>query len=160
MQAGQERLELGVLFGQVGVRGAELATRGKTLQQAARHQRHRRECADGRVGGDKRHQRGADQHQRGGQGQGGLAPLLVGVDAQQDGAHRADQVGTREGQEAEQQGGLRVVGREEQPRDRQREQRIDQQVVPLEEGADVGGHDIAQLAFARRNARRARADRC
>jgi hypothetical protein len=121
---------------------APLAAEPQPLDDPEHHQQDGRGHADGGIGRQQADEEGGDAHHQQGHHQHGLAAQLVAVVAEDDPADGAgDEPGGRGG-EGQQRAGKRVgVGEEQLVEDQGRSRAIEEEVVPLQGGADQAGDD-------------------
>ena len=121
---------LGVL-GEEGGGGSEFAAGGDALDDAGDDEADRGPDADRRLAGQDDDDEHTEGHQSDGQRQGRLAPVLVGVPADEDGAQRSHDEGDGEGRPGHQLRG-QALARIEDRRDRGGHESEEDDVVPLE----------------------------
>ena len=133
------------VLGHVGRGAAVLAAQRQALREAQHHQEHRRREADGLEPGQEAHQDGGDAHHRDGDEEGVLASDEVADAAEDQRAEGADQEACRVRAEGAEQRRGHVTGGKEHAGEEGREDRVEVEVVPLEDGADRRGDDDQPL---------------
>ena len=122
-------------------RAAPLAAHADALHAPQQHQQHRRPDADRLVGGQQadEERRHAHDHQRVDQHR--LAPDAIAEVAEDDAAERAGDEADGEGAERRQRADERIDVREEEAvEDERRGRAVEEEVVPLDGGADEARH--------------------
>jgi hypothetical protein len=118
-------------------RAAPFAADREALDRAHRHEQHRRPPADRREAGQQADRDGRQPHQHHGEHQHPLAAEPVAVMAEHDAAERAEQEADAEGRERRERAHRRADLREERGIEDQRgDDSIQQEVVPVDDGAD------------------------
>ena len=123
---------------------APLAADGEALHEAEQHEEDGRAVPDLGVGRQRAHEEGRDADQDEGELQQALAAELVAVVAEDEATDRAGDEADGEGAEGEQGAGDRVGGGEEHRREDDRgRDAVEEEVVPLDGGAEHAGRDDA-----------------
>ncbi|GAA2806907.1 hypothetical protein GCM10020219_093330 [Nonomuraea dietziae] len=125
-------------------RAAPLAAQREALHQAERGQQQRSRAADGRVRGQAADEEGRHAHHEQADDQQRLAAEAVAEVAEDQAAERAGHEADGVGEEREERAGQRVgVGEEQDVEDERRRRAVQEEVVPLDGGADQArGHDL------------------
>lgn len=125
-------------------RTAPLAARGDALQDTQEQQQDRRDHPRRLVGGQHADQRGGDAHQHQRRHEHHATPVPVADVAGDEGAQRSEQEADADREERGDRGAGGAETLEEQLRQHERGRRgVDEEVVPLDGGADHGGGDHA-----------------
>jgi len=118
------------------------ATGSKALQHARYHDQQRRTHADGQVVRCERDHGNGHRHQADDQLHRCLAPLAVGIHAQQHPTHRAHEKAHTEGGQGHQQGAVFIVRGEELAGDDARQKAVHDKVIPLQRITDDRRHHL------------------
>src|SRR5262249_52539788 len=129
-------------------RAAPLAADADTLERAQNGEDDGTPHADRTIARQKGYEKGRDAHQHQGRDKGRLAPDAIAEMTEDEGADRArDKADEVDGKRVERRGQRRLVGEEELAENQAGHRAVEQEIVPLERGADSGGDDRApQLA--------------
>ncbi|ABA47971.1 hypothetical protein BURPS1710b_3375 [Burkholderia pseudomallei 1710b] len=146
LPAREETAPPGHVLGEKRGRAAEFAARGEALHQPRADEHDGRRDPDRRVGRQHRDDERARHHQQDRQRERGLAAVAVRVCAEHDRAERPHEERHAERAERQQQRHRVVAGGKEQPRDRDREETVDDEIEPFERVADRRGDDGAPHA--------------
>ena len=131
-------------------RGAGIFTAGgKPLKHPRHHNQQRCTHADRGVVRREGDQRDGHGHQPDNQLHRGFAAFAVGINTQQDAAHRTHEKAHAKGGQGHQQRRVFVFRGEELPGDDTGEKAVDDKVIPFQRVADHGRHHLAGAGNAR-----------
>jgi hypothetical protein len=136
------------MLGDVGCGAAIFTAEREALAQPQRHQEDRRQPADRGVGRQQSDQEGRGAHHHDGDQEGIFAPDEIADAAEHQRAERTDQESGRVGRKCRQERGGIVAGREEQRGEERRQNGIEIEVIPFEDGAERRSEDD-EFLFAR-----------
>jgi hypothetical protein len=136
------------VLGEQGGGAAELGARAEPLDDAQQHEQDRRQHADRIVRGQQSDQAGADAHHQRGDDERGAPADAVAEPAEEEAADRAEQECHAERGERDQRAHPgRGVGEEQLVEDERGGGAVDEEVVPLQGGADQrAGHHATKVA--------------
>ena len=129
------------MLGDVGRGAAVFPAKGKTLAQPQRHQEDRGKPADRGVGRQQTDQEGRDAHHHDGDQEGVFPSDQIADAAEHQRAERPDQESRGVGRKRRQQRRRIVAGRKEQRGEEWRQNGIEIEVVPFEDGAERRSED-------------------
>ena len=135
------------MLGDIGRGAAIFATERQALQQSEQNEHDRRGDAHRRVARKQADAEGRQAHDRHRDEEGVLAADQVADPPEQDRAERADRETGREGGEREDEAGRLVDAREELRGDDRREQAVQVEIIPFEDGAERRRGDDELLAL-------------